>query len=504
MPRFNRVLVANRGEIAVRVIRALKALRIESVAVYSSPDSRAPHVTMADRAFNLPGAYPKDTYLDGKQIVEIARRSDCDAIHPGYGFLSESADFSKLCLENSIKFVGPSPDTLAVSGNKLECKKLAEARGVPVIPYTREPLADSEEAAKYAKEIGFPVLLKSAFGGGGKGIREARSVEDLKSAYESAKREAKSSFGRFSPYIEKKLVNPRHIEIQILASDDSQEFIHLGERECSIQRRYQKLVEISPSPAVNEDSRNEITGHAISVAKAVKYSNAGTVEFLMDTETRNFYFIEVNSRLQVEHPVTESVTGLDLVCAQLEIASNRKLPLKQNEIRFQGSAIECRINAEDPLLDFAPTTGKIELLQLPGGPGVRVDTALQEGAEISPYYDSLVAKLVAYGEDFNQARVRALAALEEFFIVGINTTIPFHKEVMRDPRFSRGEMDTGFIESSGVIGNISKSQIPSDAEYAIASMLLLRDQFASRKVEPTPMERPPWLDKKMGRFVDAL
>lgn len=504
MAKLNRVLVANRGEIAVRIIRALKTLGIESVAIFSNPDSGAPHVTMADRSFNIPGSFSSETYLRAEKIVEIARKSDCDAIHPGYGFLSESADFSKLCADNSIKFIGPRPDTLAISGNKLECKKLAESKGVPVIPYTKELVVDADEASKLGREIGFPVLLKSAFGGGGRGIREARSTEEIKEAFESAKREAKGSFGRFAPYLEKKLVNPRHIEVQIIASDDSQEFVHLGERECSIQRRYQKLVEISPSPVVTEETRKEVTQYAISVAKAVRYSNAGTVEFLRDAETGKFYFIEVNSRLQVEHPVTESVTGMDLVCTQLEIASGRKLPMKQQQIEFRGAAIECRINAEDPVADFAPTTGTIEYLHLPSGPGIRVDTAISEGTEISPYYDSLLAKLIAYGSDFGQARLRALTALEEFSIIGVSTTIPFHREVMRDPNFSKGRMDTGFLETSGIMKIIAERNEVADDEFAIASLLLSRNLFETKEQDRRVRDRPAWLDGKRGRFVDAL
>ncbi|MDG6995420.1 MAG: acetyl-CoA carboxylase biotin carboxylase subunit [Nitrososphaerota archaeon] len=504
MSRFRRVLVANRGEIAIRIIRALRTLGIESVAVFSNPDSKAPHVAMAEKAFNLSGVFSSETYLNGAKLVEIARKSDCDAIHPGYGFLSESADFSKLCSDNSIKFVGPRPDTLVISGNKLECKKLVESKGVPVIPYTREPLADVDEASRLAKEIGFPVLLKSAFGGGGKGIREANSTAELKEAFDSAKREAESSFGRFAPYIEKKLVNPRHIEVQILASDDSQQFIHLGERECSIQRRYQKLIEISPSPVVNEEIRRRITSYAISVADAVRYSNAGTVEFLRDSATGNFYFIEVNSRLQVEHPVTEAVTGIDLVCSQLHVAETSKLPVSQEQVEFRGAAIECRINAEDPLSDFSPTTGTVEFLHFPGGPGIRIDSALQEGADISPYYDSLIAKLIAHGSDFDEARRRSLTALEEFSIVGVKTTIPFHREVMLDKRFSKGEIDTGFLESSGIVTKIATTAEPTDDEFAVAALLLSRDYFGLKKQAEPSADKPTWLDRKTGRFVDAL
>lgn len=505
MASFKRVLVANRGEIAVRVIRALNELGIESVAVFSDPDSSALHASMADLAFRLPGSFASETYLDGKKLVEVARKANCDAMHPGYGFLSESTEFSKLCKESSIKFVGPSPQTLKMSGNKLECKKLVESRGVPVIPYTKEPLAGAEEAAKFASEIGFPVLLKSAFGGGGKGIREASSKDDVRKAFESSTREAVSSFGRSAVYVEKKLVNPRHVEIQILASDDSEEFVHLGERECSIQRRYQKLVEISPSPIVDDEIRKELSSYAITSAKAVKYSNAGTVEFLRDSATGKFYFIEINSRLQVEHPVTELVTDTDIVSAQIQIAENRKLALRQDQVNFHGFAIECRVNAEDPLADFSPTTGKIQYLHLPAGPGIRVDSALQVGGEISPYYDSLIAKLITFGSDFDQARRRAISALEEFAIAGVKTTISFHHELLMDEGFARGEMSTSFLESSRVIQRLAeKSRHSSEDEFALAALLLSRNQFGSQTSDTRYGTRPQRVQKKQGRFVDAL
>lgn len=474
MSRFARVLVANRGEIGIRVIRALNTLGIESVGIFSDADSSSTHVSMADRAYRLPGVYPTETYLNAKQILEVARRSDCDAIHPGYGFLSERGEFSKMCRDHSIKFIGPSPETLVLSGNKLECKKLVESRGVPVIPYSKEALNSVEEAIEFASNLGYPVLLKSAFGGGGRGIKEARSSSEVKEAFESSQREAMASFGRFAVFIEKKLVNPRHVEVQVLASDDASEMVHLGERECSIQRMYQKLVELSPSPVIDETTRDLITDYALRAARAVGYSNAGTVEFLRDAETGNLYFIEINSRLQVEHPVTEMVTGIDLVVSQIEIASSRKLPFRQKEIEFSGCAIECRINAEDPLTGFAPATGTVEYLLLPAGPGVRVDTALREETKVTPFYDSLIAKLICWGEDFNQARRRALAALDEFTIAGLETTIPFHRTVLADDSFATGELSTGFIDQRDIIRRLSErrqSEQTTRDNYAIAALL---------------------------------
>jgi acetyl-CoA/propionyl-CoA carboxylase len=483
-------------------MRALKTLEIESVAAYSDADVSAQHARLADKAFRLPGIFPNETYLDAHKIIEIARKSDCDAIHPGYGFLSESSAFSQLCFENSIKFIGPGPRTLEISGNKLECKKVVEAEGVPVIPYSSEPLSSPKEAAKFAADIGFPVLLKSAFGGGGRGIREARNSDDVKEAFESSEREAKSSFGRFSLYVEKKLVNPRHIEIQIVASDDSKTFIQLGERECSIQRRYQKLIELSPSPVVDEETRKKIASFAIKAAKAVKYSNAGTVEFLRDS-TGHYYFIEINSRLQVEHPVTESVTGIDLVETQIEIASRNKIPFRQDEIKLRGCAIECRVNAENPYEDFIPTSGTIEYLALPTGPGIRVDTAIETGTEISPYYDSLLAKLIATGADFDQARKRAIEALNEFSIYGVDTTVKFHKAVLNSERFAKGEFDTGFIESSGILIQ-QPSEEANDVDFALTSLLFAQntEQGGSRQ---QPRESiPAWVRGRKERFVDAL
>ena len=373
------------------------------------------------------------------------------------------------------------------------------------VPYSRESVRTVEEAVRFSREIGFPVLLKSAFGGGGRGIREARNEDELKQGFESAQREAQSSFGRFSIFIEKKLVNPRHIEIQIIASDDSHEFVHLGERDCSIQRRYQKLIEMSPSPVVDEDVRKLISTLAITTAKATGYSNAGTVEFLRDSKTGNFYFMEINSRLQVEHPVTEHVTGIDIVATQIRIAAENKLPFRQRDVKFRGCAIECRINAENPFLDFVPTTGRIEFLNIPGGPGIRVDTALRQGIEISPYYDSLVAKLIAAGRNFEEARKRVLQALEELSIAGIETTIPFHRAVLKDARFSRGEFDTGFVESLGLSDRIRPNV---DRDYfIIAALLLSKNQFSTMNENSSEkrVRRPAWLTTSgNGRFIDAI
>ncbi len=512
MREFKRVLVANRGEIALRVIRALNALGIESVAIYSDADASSLPVREADRAFPLKGAFGSETYLNISKIMEIARISDCDAIHPGYGFLSENASFAKSCEENSIKFIGPRSRTLTISGDKFECKKLAIENQVPVVPASKEPVGSPEEAAKIANEIGFPVLLKSAFGGGGRGIKEAKSKEETREAFESSQREAQNAFGRFQAFIEKKLVRHRHIEFQIVASDNGSQVIHLGERECSVQRRYQKLIELSPSPVVDEATRKLVAGYAIKIAKAVGYSNAGTIEFLRDSATGNYYFLEVNSRLQVEHPVTELVTGVDLVNTQIHIASRGKLPIKQEEVIFRGAAIECRINAEDSLADFVPSTGKIEYLQIPGGPGIRVDTAIFPGLEITPYYDSLLAKLIAWGLDLDQARRRMLVALEEFKIAGIESSIPFHRQVMQNKAFCLGDIHTSFVEESKVIEEVQKQRGAASLDaYAVAAFLLpkgntLATRQADGKGSPSARRAPTLKNfaNREGRFFEPL
>ena len=506
MREFERVLVANRGEIALRVVRALRALGIESVAVYSDADAASWHTLEADHAHRLPGIAPADTYLKADALIEIARKSGADALHPGYGFLSENSAFSQLCRESSITFIGPSPEALATSGNKLACKKLAESKGVPVIPYTPQPLEDANEAAQFANEIGFPVLLKSAFGGGGRGIKEARNREEVREGFESSRREAQSAFGRAQVFVEKKLVRPRHIEIQVLAARGASEIVHLGERECSIQRRYQKLVETSPSPIVDDATRERVAGYARTILEAVGYSNAGTVEFLRDSADGRFYFLEINARLQVEHPVTELVTGLDLVASQIRVARTGALPFHQKDVHRRGVAIECRINAEEPLSDFMPGTGRIDYLRLPGGPGIRVDTGLFEGMEVTPYYDSLLAKLVAWGNDWEEARRRELAALEEFRLAGVPSTIPFHRHALAHPSFVQGDLSTAFVAESGVIAELAEESARATVDrLAVAALLLSKNQFRvgpARSPSADGGPRPPFLDRG-GRFVDG-
>jgi|BEDMetMinimDraft_2_1075160.scaffolds.fasta_scaffold00778_4 acetyl-CoA carboxylase biotin carboxylase subunit len=449
---FDKVLVANRGEIAVRIIRTLKLMDIESVAVFSDADKGSIHVTMADEAYSIGSPPAQQSYLNKELLVEIAIKSGADAIHPGYGFLAENSEFASLCEKKGLVFIGPSASTLELTGNKSRCREVASYTGVPVIPGSKGVVNDLDEAKAVAEEIGYPVLVKSAFGGGGRGIREAKDDRQLEDIWSLALSEAKGSFGRASLYLEKLIKPARHIEMQILA-DKYGKVLYLGERECSIQRRHQKLIEITPSPVVNETDREKLGEFAVKIAKAVSYTNAGTVEFLRD-EAGRFYFMEINSRLQVEHPITEEVTGIDLVREQLKVASGEKLSLEQGEIRPSGASIECRIAAEDPLSDFAPDSGVASKVSLPGGRGVRVDSYLMNGTIIPEYYDSLVAKIITRGKTLEEARKLMLVALNELEIVGVKTNIPFHKEVLTSEAFVNWRLSTDFIQEEKILEKI--------------------------------------------------
>jgi acetyl-CoA carboxylase biotin carboxylase subunit len=440
---FRKVLVANRGEIAVRIIRACRELGIRTVAVFSEVDRNALHVRYADEAYCIGPAPARESYLRIDRIIDVARRTGADAIHPGYGFLAERPDFAEACEEAGIVFIGPPPRAIGAMGDKATARKMAKALGVPIIPGTDGGLSD-EDLIRAAEIIGFPILIKASAGGGGKGMRIVRSPEEMPDALAAARREAMAAFGDDDVYLEKLVEGARHVEVQILA-DQHGNVIHLGERECSIQRRHQKLIEESPSPIVDEEMRQRMGEVAVRIAQAIGYVNAGTVEFLVDKE-RNFYFIEMNTRLQVEHPVTEMVTGVDIVKEQIRIARGRKLRYRQEDIRQTGWAIECRITAEDPFNGFMPSTGRIVTLAEPTGPGIRVDSGVYEGCEITPYYDSLIAKVIAWGETRGEAILRMLRALEEFRIIGIQTTIPFHQAILNSTRFLAGHFDTKFVE----------------------------------------------------------
>lgn len=440
---FKKVLVANRGEIAVRILRACRELGLETVAVYSDVDRNALHVRYADEAYNIGPAPSRDSYLRIDRMLEVALRAKADAIHPGYGFLAENPQFARAVAAADLTFVGPPASAILTMGNKVEARRLAQRVGAPVVPGVYDTLSD-DAIVRAADEIGYPVMIKAAAGGGGKGMRRVDSREGMASGLARAHSEAAQAFGDDSIYIEKALTNVRHIEFQILA-DQKGNVVHLGERECSLQRRHQKLVEEAPSIAVDPELRRAMGSFAVKIARAANYVNAGTMEFLVDRES-NFYFLEMNTRLQVEHPVTELVTGIDIVKEQLRIASGRPLHLRQDDIVMRGSALECRITTEDPFNNFMPSAGKITSLVEPTGPGVRLETGIYEGMEVSLYYDPLIAKLCVWGETRAAAIVRMRRALSEFHILGVQTSIPFHQKVMESTNFMGGHFDTRFVE----------------------------------------------------------
>jgi acetyl-CoA carboxylase biotin carboxylase subunit len=441
---FKKILIANRGEIAVRVLRACHEMGIAAVAVYSEVDRGALHVRKADEAYPIGSAAATESYLNIPRILDVAKRSGADAIHPGYGFLSENAKFAQACADAGVKFIGPTAAAMEALGSKTRARQAMEKAGVPFVPGTSRGVDSIEEAEQVAARIGYPVMLKAAAGGGGKGMRLVEVPELLKSALEAARSEAERSFGDSEVYIEKAIVNPRHIEMQVLA-DEHGNTVYLGERECSLQRRHQKVLEEAPSPIVDPDMRRRMGETAFRVAQAANYTNAGTVEFLVD-QAKNFYFLEMNTRLQVEHPVTELITGLDLVHLQIRIAAGEKLPIRQDDVRVRGHAIECRIYAEDPDNNYFPSPGKITLLQEPSGPGVRIDTGMYEGWTVPIDYDPLLAKLIGYGSDRDQAIARVTRALNECFVGGIKTNISLFRRILRDADFRAAKLDTGFLD----------------------------------------------------------
>lgn len=446
---IKKILIANRGEIAVRIIRACKELHIQTVAVYSEADKNALHVELADEAYCIGGPLSKDSYLNITNIMTVATSTGTDAIHPGYGFLAENADFAEICRECNITFIGPSPEAIQKMGIKDVAKKTMKAAGVPIVPGSDGIVEEEKDAILIANDIGYPVIIKATAGGGGKGIRVARNEQELVQGYRITQEEAEKAFGNPGVYLEKYIEDFRHVEIQILA-DEHGNVVHLGERDCSIQRRLQKLIEETPSPAITEEIRKKMGDASVKAAKAVNYVGAGTIEYIFNRKNNEFYFMEMNTRIQVEHPVTEMVTGVDLIKEQIHVANHQELSFKQEEITFNGWSIECRINAENPFKNFMPSPGKIETYLPPGGLGVRVDSAVYPDYMIPPFYDSMVAKLITYASTREEAVYRMKRALDEFIVEGVSTTIPFHSQIMDNDVFISGDFNTNFLQENPI------------------------------------------------------
>lgn len=480
---FNKILIANRGEIALRVIRAARELGVQTVAVYSEADRLAPHVLAADEAYGIGPAPSAQSYLRVEALLEVARRSGAEAVHPGYGFLSERAHFIRAVREAGLAFIGPSAESVEAMGDKTAARRRVIDAGVPVVPGTKEPLTGAAEARRAAGEIGYPVLLKAAAGGGGKGMRIVRGEEEIEKAFESAGNEARSAFGDDAVYVEKFLDGPRHIEIQVLA-DRGGRTVHLGERECSIQRRHQKMIEEAPSPVLTPEERAEMGRTAVAAARAVGYEGAGTVEFLY--QDGSFYFLEMNTRIQVEHPVTELTTGVDLVQWQIRIAAGEPLDFDQDDVAMVGHAIECRITSEDPYNSFMPSTGRIELLEIPSGPGVRWDGGIAVGYEVGLFYDPMLAKLIVHGPTREAAIERMKRALGELRVIGVDTSVPFHLRVMDEPDFRAGRLDIRYLErhEAGLLEAAPGEESLRTA--ALAAALLEHERRSRRSVSRGP------------------
>jgi pyruvate carboxylase subunit A len=466
---FKKILVANRGEIAMRIIRACRELAIRTAAIYAECESTAIYVKKADES-HLIGPGPVQGFLDMQGIVNLARRVGADGIHPGYGFLSENAEFARLCEASGVAFIGPSPEAIRLMGNKVQAREIARKAGVPIVPGTDAGVTNPTEAVSFAERVGYPIMVKASMGGGGRGLRVVRSGEELLAHMESARREAFSAFGDGEVFLEKYIERPHHIEFQILADKHGQ-IIHLGERDCSIQRRHQKLIEIAPSLILTDELRAEMGEAAIAIAKAVNYDNAGTVEFLLDQDGR-YYFIEMNTRIQVEHTITEQITAIDLVRSQITIAAGQPLEIHQWDVTLQGHAIQCRINAEDPRNQFRPCTGTITAYYSPGGIGVRIDGAVYKDYTLPPYYDALLAKLVVRGRTWEETVSRAHRSLEEYVLRGIKTTIPFMMRIMEDPDFQAGRFDTSYLDTHPDLFNYEEATDPEDLVVAIAAAIV--------------------------------
>ena len=478
---ISKVLIANRGEIALRVIKTCKALGIKTVAVYSDEDVHSLHVKNATEAYHIGEAAPAKSYLNQEKILEVMLSSGADAVHPGYGFLSENDDFARLCEKNKINFIGPSADSMNLCGDKMRCKEAMLKANVPTVPGSPGLVKDADEAEKIANEIGYPVMLKSVYGGGGRGIRIVNTDQELQDGYETVTAESIAAVGKSAIIVEKFLEKTRHIEYQ-MCRDHHGNAVHLFERECSIQRRNQKLIEQTPSPVVDEAKREEIGELVVKAAEAVDYTNLGTAEFLR-ADNGEFYFIEINARLQVEHPISEMVSGLDFVKLQLDIANGEPLPFKQSDLKMNGYAIECRINAEDTFLDFAPSTGPVPDVIIPSGPNVRCDTYLYPGCTVSSFYDSLMAKLVTWGQTFDESRLRMLNALNDFYIQGVETSIPLYKTILNTEEYKNGKLTTDFLKRYNIIERLEediKNQRNDKQIEAVASAVMYSEFFQSK------------------------
>lgn len=492
---FKRILIANRGEIAVRIMRSSREMGIETVAVYHEVDKEALFVNYADFAYRLSGETPKSAYLDMEQIINIAKKCDAEAIHPGYGFLSERAEFARKVSEAGIKFIGPSATSIEMMGSKTKARELMIEAGVPVVPGTKEKIVDINRAIEIACELSYPILLKAAAGGGGKGMRKVFNSVDLEPSFEAAQREALKAFGDDSIYLEKFIENPKHIEIQILA-DEHNNYVHLGERDCSIQRRHQKVIEEAPSTILDDELRAKMGEVAVNAAKTCGYYNAGTVEFLLDKD-KNFYFLEMNTRLQVEHPVTEMVTGINLVKEQIKIAYGEKLAYTQDDIKLNGYAVECRIYAEDPFNDFMPDTGIISYHRQPAGYGVRLDSGVESGSEVTIHFDPMLSKLITFGKDRLEAISRIEMALKNYQIKGVQTIIPFLLQVMQHPEFRYGWFDTGFIEHSFDFDSLEKMKLEQEeiiAAIAAYGLRIFQDSQQPSEIKP---QISKWKEKNL-------
>jgi len=489
---ISKVLIANRGEIALRVIKTCKALGIKTVAVYSDEDRNSLHVKKATESYHIGEAAPAKSYLNQEKILEVMLSSGTDAVHPGYGFLSENDDFARLCEKNKISFIGPSADSMNLCGDKMRCKAAMLKAKVPSVPGSPGLVKDADEAEKIANEIGYPVMLKSVYGGGGRGIRIVNTDQELQDGYETVTAESIAAVGKSAIIVEKFLEKTRHIEYQ-MCRDHHGNAVHLFERECSIQRRNQKLIEQTPSPVVDEAKREEIGELVVKAAEAVDYTNLGTAEFLR-ADNGEFYFIEINARLQVEHPISEMVSGLDFVKLQLDIANGEPLPFKQSDLKMNGYAIECRINAEDTFLDFAPSTGPVPDVTIPSGPSVRCDTYLYPGCTVSPFYDSLMAKLCTWGQTFEESRLRMLNALNDFYIQGVETSIPLYKTILKTDEYKNGQLTTDFLKRFGIIDRLKedlKNQ-RKDKQLAAIAAAVMHSTFYQSRVKSSTVTNPRW------------